>query len=546
MLGWFKKKREKLWSEITKKRFKLIWSIYKVYFVAIGIAVMLLGLVYFMVSPNNASFEATEDVVVSADDDNANGISYNFFLDFSPSMRRFFCADITSSMHTIADILEQINATNEVNRFFWCTDDVENVREASNFYDSMKSDERANSYYYNILINSADSAITDMENGTEGNTESEVAVGTDGNLDAAVGTGVNGNSELSSVISNIDLSLIFTTNIAELSDTKSDEINIIITDMIFSQKGNQVAGHDSLVERLAGRLAIAAADANISIYAITSNYSGRSDDVYSRDETVGDVETGIFYVIIYSDNIREYQNYIQQFETAMTAGRVNYNKFELLDNLLVGQDLKVDLEEYGHLELIEKENINLANGMFRGLSDNEFAIQLMAVEGTRRLTMPVSELNLAGYYASDTIGMDDTIISMETELYYPKFRLSGGSYEEFQDAGLVQYGSTGLYYSGEKWYLRLNMLLGNNLSVPSHVVMGMRNKYIVMNFKLYMDQPSYSKPGWVDSLNVPEAFENGQNIGTVMDRLISVKESTYVQLPKAERYLGNVVIYVLY
>ncbi len=523
---------KKLWIIIIRCLKIYIW-----YIVSIIIVFLSVLLLNGFTSSISADFEGLEETNES---DSESRINYNYFLDFSPSMKGFFDEDINSSMHMISEIFEQINSNNENNYFFWCSDIIENISEASIFYQSMKTTAYLENYYSTIL----NSNLSSVE------------------LDTSENGGLENLNPLIEIIDNIDLSKIFTENFGEI-ELNQEDLNVIITDMNFLKNENDLEGHNRKIQNLAQYLGERVGNANISIYSITTNFKGVAyDESIFLSNTLQNVNsdiTAIFYLIIFSNNNRGYKRYCQRFENALSQAGISYNnKFELLNQIYNSeQRLKVDLDTYKSLAMITNENLNFANGLFEDLDDNEFALQLVS-EGRKEghLAMPVSEVNFSGYYFSDAKGLDNTNIDIEVELYQPLYKvlfLKQHSYERYEDETMVLYKSARMYYEDEKWYIRIDINLSTSPKVPQQnsfvqdLLKKIRREYIVMNLKFYMVDPSYLKPSWVDTMSYPNiSNENILKIGVIIDEIIQNKEKVYHLQSEENRYLGNVVVYILY
>ncbi len=465
-------------------------------------------------------------------------VVYSYFLDFSPSMQGFFYEDLNVGMKYVADAFRQINAENENNKFYWCRDTIDPVNEASTFYDSMVSDEAIELLYGGMIRNGI--LTEDTGEGDEGEEESA------------------GQNELEQAIENIDLSRIFTPNYMGASDSEEKHLNVVITDMNFLLNENDITRHNERISTFAAGLGQMTANANISVYAINGNYAGKGNDAFSAER--GSNISATFYVIIFSNDAGGYSRYCRQFESSVSS-EIIQNKFEILNRINEGMpSLKIDLNNFFSMDLVRNENLNFANGLFEGLDDNEFAMQLVT-DGTSRgtLAMPVSEVNLSGYYSADTVGLDASKIDMEVELYrrIPRI-MADDTYEIYEDPSLVLQESAGMYYDllgtdvPGRWYLRVNLTLNTHPNVPETkylqgILDKLRRKYIVMNLKFYMAEPSFSNPGWVHEARYPNmADENILNIEKIIDEIIQYKERAYVSRPKTDRYMGNAVIYILY
>lgn len=525
---------------ILKKRENIFFrylKIYRFYILCVVIMFILSAILNYSISSIDAVFEEPNEVSLEDERVEENNAVYNYFLDFSPSMQGFFDETLDNNMKRVAAIFEDINADNEDNNFYWCRDTIERVAEAGDFYNSMKAQQILENYYESIV-----------RNGIEDIGEEDL------------GNGGEDNGDINKVIDNIDLSNIFITNYADTVNSDSVELHVIITDMNFLKNGDDLEGHNEKISRFAEEIGKRAAGANICIYAIDSNYTGATNDAFSH--TRSDNESVVFYVIVFSDNNNVYKEYCEQFESAIKSTQV-LGKFELLNDINGEMPiLRTDLDIFNSLGLVENKNLNFANGVFKNLDDNEFAVQLVTKE-TRQgtLSMPIAEVNLSGYYSANTLGLDNTKIDMEVELYQSKSRIfRKDSYELLENTSMVLYQNAGIYYdsfdtadSGH-WFLRVNMELDTHPNIQESESMykklflgSVKRRYLVMNLKFYMNEPSFSKPEWISALNYPNALdENMLNLETVLDKLIQYKQRGYISKPQEDRFLGNAVVYILY
>ncbi len=505
-------------------------GVYSVYFVSILIAIAILCFVENRISTINADFEPPAENMVGNGDTGGNGIVYNYFLDFSPSMQGFLYEDINTDMRKVADVFEQFNANNEDNRFYWCRDELKPIEAASDFYESMRSDSILNRYYGQIQH-----GIVPTENSGE-ETEED-------------GTG----NALKQVIDNIDLSDIFKLNNRNALEEGMSDLNVIVTDLNFFRNSSDSERHNQLIDNFAQGLCTAAANSNICIYAVNSNYGGAGLDAY--DGNRGSATFAFFYVIIFSENESRYVEFCSRFEETMALSSVQ--KFELR-NHLNGEASALDgnLATFRALGLgVEKENLNYADGVFQDLGSNEFALQLVTGDNDSAVfTAPVAEVDFSGYGVADIVGLDDSKIGVEIDLYQNKIQsLWRDSYEIYDDPSMVLDKSAGMYYAANKWFLRVNLRIGTYPNVPEpdswlgRWMTGMRRNHIVMNLRFYMERPSFSMPAWVAETGYPvSGGEEIHGIEAVIGSVIQHKEEVYATQPLNERYLGNKVIYLLY
>lgn len=185
----------------------------------------------------------------------------------------------------------------------------------------------------------------------------------------------------------------------------------------------------------------------------------------------------------------------------------------------------------------------------RILKKNEFAIQLVSEGGSCILNMPVSTITIPGYYNMTLDGYDDTKLEIEVDTYYPQNKLIGNdTYELYDETPIVSGESARMFLYDEKWYIRINLNLNSALDLSRKSIFNNINlRYLVLNVNIYMLEPSFSKPDWLDHVTASERYDSQMlHIDTVVEEIMQNKAKSYVSKSKDERYLGNVVIYVLY
>lgn len=511
--------------------FRTFW-VYLFYLIAMVIAIALFLFVKKCLSNTDADFEVPIEDAGENASIGSNRVQYNYFLDFSPSMQGFLYEDINTDMKRIADSFEVINAENENNRFYWCRDNIDMAESASDFYESMRSDGILDRYYGRILRN-VSVAGTAGEEGTEGEET---------------------RNELEQAIDNLDLSNVFTPGFMDTLDEGMDTLNVIITDMNFFRDSRDFEWHNERIESFAHRLQEAAVNADICIYAVESNYVGMARDAY--DGSRGNSTSTLLYVIVFSENEGKFVDFCSRFEKAMELSRVQ--KFELRNHINgVAPILDGDLAAFRALDLeITKENLNYANGVFKNLDSNELALQLVIDNTTSAVfAAPIAEVDFSGYGVPATMGLDDSKVSVEIDLYQNKIQSPWrSSYEAYEDTAMILDKSAGMYYAVDKWFLRVNLTMSTHPKVSEpdtwyeRMLTGMRRNYIVLNLKFYMESPSFTVPDWIANVgyvNIDNA-EEVHTIGMVIDSLMQYKKERYAALPLSDRYLGNKVIYLLY
>ena len=298
------------------KRIKRFLLVYVVYIASIAIAVLFGVLIKHHDSLMKANF-TTRDEVESEEPSSGNTRAvYNYFLDYSPSMKGFFSAEVQSDMHTIAEAFEEMNMDNENNRFFRCTDIVEPISEQNSFYGLMRTSDTLEEYYQNIVENaSLPTETEDMESDNDNENNADL-------------------NRIDEAIDKIDLSKIFTENYISESDTDTGSVNVIISDLNFLKNESDLESHNAKLETLARYLGQEVSDANIGIYAFTTNYIGVQNDENYRVESTDNTISAVFYLIIFSNNDSAYKRYCEKLENIMTKREVQYiDKFELLDRL---------------------------------------------------------------------------------------------------------------------------------------------------------------------------------------------------------------------
>ena len=504
------------------------WSkyirIYIGYIIPLFISYLLIIFINNNILKYNANFVSKEPLIFENNSVDLLNVRCNYFLDCSLSMLGFFNEEINSDMHSIADIFQQINVRFGRDNFFRCALEITSVDSASEFYEYMQSQQPLIEYYDNRIQNLDGNSFEDQE---------------------------GGEGTIADALPPCDLSDIFSANY--ISGSMSNDVNILITDMNFLQNINDISGHNERLERLTFALTKNIHNANISIYAIESYFAGAVADEFDPTSTEADVTTRTFFVIIFSENERAYEVYCEEFESQLTnKSIINYEKFELVDQLFdTNPQLSIDWLAINNDEsLTQKSNLNFANNLFENLDPNELAVQISTLEDNACiLQMPVAHLTLPGYYQAKVEGPDDTELLMEVDLWRPE----SNTWRQIQDLSMINPQEPELYYKNGEWYLRTKISFNKAIDVgkaDSWLQLNLEkcgHKYLALNLRFYMECPAYSLPEWMREIAYsPMDNQNIRGIQYLAEEIIEVKESAYKTQDKNSRYMGNIVLYVLY
>lgn len=435
----------------------------------------------------------------------------NYYLDFSPSMQGFFDERIDDGMKKLSNIFPRLNESREGVKFYKCIDTIRNC-EPNEFYESMTN--------ISPLRNLYDSLASDEPIENE---ESD-----------------NNASELVSVIKDIDLGGIFyrlyEDNTSYADDM--DHINVIISDLVFTQEqyGNETEGE--IFSNFAALLGEKAANANISIYHIYSTFAGEPSDEYILEKTYPITrERSAFYLIVLSKNDEAYYDYIQRLEEEMASNGIVFSEnFQLTNRMMpANYTFDINMSDLLAMDRIKRTNFNYDNLSFEGLKANEIGLCLIKNKGQAALEMPVTQLNLAGYY--DTGGEDHTEITVKTKVSdYSGF----GKYEEYTGNDVIPYIKATPQWLDETLYLKLNLEINPTAQLFQNDSWWIERNFAVIELQYFLNKASYSYPQWVSD------NENMQNIMEMFERIIRNKETSYDSLEEYQKYLGTMILYITY
>lgn len=434
-------------------------------------------------------------------------MEYRFYLDLSPSMGGFLWEEINSSMAVAANIFPRFNRLGQEERFYFCTDKIKSVDEEK-FYAGMAGIEEFRDNYLETLL------VEDPGEGDGEKIEEQIK----GTIDA------------------IDLSDIFNRRYDDGMAYREGrgDLNLIITDLNFMKEGNEDSQKE-LSGKFADTLAKAAERCDISIYQIFSRFAGDAiDSVRIYDTVPDDIEDSCFYMIIFSENSPEYQRFIEYMEKEFVEAGVDISrKFELLNSFSPPiESLVIDRENLLELDLIEKKNLNFDNGSFKHLMSNAMGMRLVKGQGTASLDMCVAPIAIPGYY--DAEKTDHSKIEANVQVYKP---IGWRQYEEDSGSRVIISKGAGLEWVEEKLYLRLRLEIDPDAVKPSFKrLLGM--EFLVLDIQFFMREPAYSLPGWLE--------EDGPEIRDIFWGIAERKATVYKEQRLSDRYLGSMVIYIVY
>ncbi len=485
------------------------WIIRHSYLIAIFgffmICVMFWGINEGLLKARKVTY-VQQSVPSSDSGDDLSDMEFHFYLDFSPSMKGFMWKEINSNMAVLADALKKFDYLGIEQTLYWCDDTITKVG-AEDFYESMSGTQKFDDHN-NFRYASAEDGIQD---------------------------------QMEQMIRDIDLSDVFNRRYEDgmvYSEEKRD-MNVIITDLNF-KKENDEQSQEELSRRFADGIAEAARNSNVSIYQIYSKFAGEDIDAIRLEEEIPDtIEDRALYVIILSGNDELYQSFTGHLEQELGEHGVDVShKFELF-NRVGDRYLMVNQKNLLAMNLIENKNLNFDNESFKNLEFNAMGMRLVKGQGNSLLNMCVAPLDIPGYYDSGTTDLGE--LEVKVRLYRP---IGGNQYEEDRETELIRTQAAGLEWVQEQLYLRFRLELDGEAITSEKVSFADRwkhmftGRFFVLDIQFFMEQPSYVLPVWTEEeeLNVQDIFQG------IAER----KAAGYAELDESSRYLGSMVIYVMY
>jgi len=443
---------------------------------------------------------------------------YSYYLDYSPSMIGFFSVE-SGIMAQLGEALSQVNQRNLDNYFYYCSDKINWVGE-ENFYRGMQSDEMIREYY------------------------SSLASG--GISDTAGSTGAGSNSKLKEELDNIDLSGIFSLKGSDYRDFGNDEenLNVIITDLNFFRSSGDEVGHNERLERFALALAREIETANVCIYNIQGNFSGRLDDEYSDAAFAASysLHSESVLLIVEAKNREVFDRYLERLEQAFDNKNISYgNKLLLRAEPLEGRrELTVNADVFEGTEL---DNFNFDQTSLKGQTASALGLRLVRADNTlSNARIPVAALGTDVSYAKPQDTEGTSRIQTEYRVFYPGLI----DYEEYLENNLVESCSAAVSQYNDMPYLYLNLMVNANVLPEKNWLSG---DYYVVDIRFFVDQLEYALPAWVEEMNTVDAnVEEGKklNVAAFFEKILKIKGASYELLSESERYIGNIVVFVNY
>lgn len=519
------------------------WMYWSILLTASGILLSILYCTMISIRIQNASFEP-ERSEENSPSEGLLGVSYNYYLDFSPSMSGFFVEGLNSDMFRLNEVLKELNSYYQSTRFYRCTSAVEPLSDATSFYNSMTQETNLQNVFYEAV---SDGTIVEK-------------------------------------IRELDLTSIWTDRYTDgdIYHSGKGNVNIIITDMNFRENESDEAGYSARIDDFADVIGEAAKNANIHIYNLHSAFSGSLSDEYyilpdeesvesvdqlSGEKSVEPVSTNEyegmrpFFLIVVSDDNEAYTSYIRELEHSMGEHQIDFSEnFELVNNVAqaVG-DREVDLQYYVRNNEVTKTGFNFDNNSFENLGDNEIAFQIIKGRNASEIIMPVLQLQLPGYYYSgdeaDSLnGIDNTTIGVVSKVYCPntKWLLPIGiDYQEDTTSEVITYQNAKMFWQQGQLYLQTSLGMNNtaNMSEAQQRLgrWGGRPHFVVY-LQFYLETPDYRMPGWIQEISCDSITSEAKilHIETVFTQIMNQKKNVYATRDASERYLGDVVFYITY
>lgn len=432
-------------------------------------------------------------------------VTYNYYLDYSPSMEGFISL-AEGNMSKLARVIREINSGRTEDAFYRCGSNI-NDCPADIFYRYMSDSGQIAADYNNVK--------------ESGNIYRE--------------------------ISGIDLSKLFSDN---KFSHDSSRLNVIITDLNFYDNRLESSVHDEKMDVFTRKLASAARNANISIYQIMDDYKGIGvDDVDLRSEYIETINNCSFFLIIFSENDRAFDEYIRSLELRFGKEGINeYNKVEYKNNPLKDKHFLIVDDSVLYGEAVSKINFNFNNDLIK--ERKEYEIGLCMTEGNYTSAFfqgSVAALNVEGLYGENGEGENNSRIDVKVKTFFPN-GIKG--LQEYTDGESVRSTSAGLTWNQDKKKLYLSV--GIECGVPSSIPEDYwwKKEYFVAELKFFMEKPEYSVPDWVIELDTEGKnldIEKKRKITELIKGIKEEKEICFAEYAtEYEKYMGTLCFYISY
>lgn len=508
----------------TKKIFNLFLRRYGYFY---GINIIIIGIVFGIffwlksyMPPYKIDYKP-KDIQSVVENSGRMNTKFHYYLDFSPSMEGFFKEGIDSSMKAVANTFREINTSGNEKQFFYCTDKIRNITEDA-LYRNMESSLEIRAYY--------DAIITGNGMGTE---EEQ-------------------NQNLQNVINNINLVNIFSPQYREYEGYKIGEenLNVIITDFNFKKNTDDIEGQNILIKEFAQYFAQTCAESNIAIYHFSSNFAGITSDEYEL-EAVYEVgkELQSFFVIVESQNDTAYGNFIEKLELKLTQQGIDCSeKYELVNRVSDRKkELDISLNSIRNNGWIELNNFNYNESAFQEVKplNNTIGLGLVQGNGIAYLNMYTSLIEIIGCNNTEQTLTGDVQIEVKTKVSYFKDE----EYKQLEE-NIISSLKFGTIWEKEKMYLTMELEMEPN-NVKSimediykddflHKYRLLQERYLVIELQCFLKKPDYSLPAWtVNNKNIQDKIE-------VYNYIIESKEAVFANLSEEQRYIGSVILYIIY
>lgn len=438
--------------------------------------------------------------------DNTTGISYNYYLDGSPSMLGYFAVE-NNTMSILADAIAKVNEGNGDKEFNFYNDEFNSVPE-NVFYNYMSSPEDAQTRWDDLV----------------------------------------GEQELIEIINEIDLSHVFRDSIMTKSEESNDNVNVIITDMNFATEDGDEENYQKKMDSFADYLAEENKKASICVYNFSCSFLGdiNSDSYYSGWKDIGKVDyKHSFFVIISSRNNSAYDSYISSFESSLAEIKnIDLTKKFELKNSAFGDNHSftpipkesIDLEKLNGFNFDNKTKKLPENALglrFYDNNTNKSSVQIQLAEYPLEQTSIITEKQEKNSATIETFA----------KVYYP----SNNQYLEYTDEKIVEKDNAVLEENDGVSALIYDLEVRQDAEIPNS---WFDDKHFIIDVNFYMANPGYAVPGWVDDLN-SDTWSKKQHkkfhIKHFFESLTEEKNNGYKDnVSEYQRYMGNLLVYVHY
>ena len=471
------------------------------------ICILALAAIYFLREPV-IEYKSTNVVAGSAPaaSQDTMEVSYNYFLDVSPTMFGF--VNSGGNLRDLAQVLRNIDQGRS--NYYVCGAEIENL-DASRFYEALENTDYWDDYYGQLAMEEGSSAVSTM--------------------------------------SSMDFSRVFTDSYSNGTwySSNPEAVNVFISDFLFSQNPvHNMLSDNTYMENFSSELSQRLNNSNICIYNIHSTYRGYAEEEYGGSITRADNAT--YMIVVLAANDAAYNTFVAGLEEALQRNQFDLSeKFEIKNDLLENvHNIETDTTLFHDTSWTEMSNFNYDSKSFAHIADDPLGLRMIRSGSNATLSMPVMEWSAAGFYDN---GSDTNQTDIGTTVKAYSATLNG--YKEIENRSWIRYCDGRLRKRAEdgKWYLYLDLELAPDLENWAE---GTLRRYCVLDIRLSLGTPDFTIPEWVETMNQDSWTDNygmKSYIRSLFESICEAKERGMNQPNYEESYqrqIGNVELYVKY